>query len=77
VHDFVGRGGEDIFDPGLHTPFIQIATSSMSHRVIAAPTFDGHGISNNKTVTTRPPRAVGLHVGVTGFEVNCNLLGCG
>jgi hypothetical protein len=77
VHDFVGGGGKDVFDPRLHSSLIQIATASMSNRIVARPTVHSDGVSNNKTVTTRPARAEGLQVRITCFKVNCNLLSCG
>jgi hypothetical protein len=77
MHDFVGGGGEDVFDPSFHQAFIQIATASMSNRIVSGPPVHSDGISHNITVTTRPPGTKRFQIRVTSFEVNCYLLGCG
>jgi hypothetical protein len=77
VHDFVGWGGKYIPYPTFNKPFVKVATTAMSHRVIPRPTVNGDSVTNNKPIVARPTGTKRLHVRVTGFEVNCNLLSVG
>jgi hypothetical protein len=74
VHNLVGRGCENITDPTLNKALIKIAATSMSNRVVSAPTLHSNSVASNETIVARPSGAKRFHVRITGFEVNCNLL---
>ena len=61
----------------LNKPTVKIATASMSHRKVSSPAIDRDCVANHKAVPARPTGAKTLHIWVTRFQVNCDLLGCG
>ena len=77
MHNFVGRGFEDVRDPSFDKSFVKVASALMGDRIVARPSLNGDSIANNKTVVTRPARSKKFHMGVACFKVNCNLLDCG
>ena len=74
VHDLVCGCSQDVANPALHDALVQIPTASVSDRKIASPTVNSNSVTDNVAIISRPTRTQALHVRVTGFEVNCNLL---
>ena len=75
VHDLVRRRRENVSHPTLNNAAIKITATTMSHGIITGPTIHSDSIAHNETIVAWPTRPQRFHVGVAGFEVNCNLLG--
>ena len=75
MHDLVCAGGEDFLYPAINSGFVKVTTALMGNRVIAGPSVHSNSVANNKTIASGPARSKRLHIWVTSFEVNCNLLG--
>jgi hypothetical protein len=77
VHDLVAGQLKNATNETLDSLSVKVPSTLMRDGEVSGPSVNSKGVADNETVTTWPSWSHRFHVGVAGFEVNCNLLGAG
>ena len=77
MHDLVAGQLQDPLHPPFNDPLIEVAAALVRNREIPFPAVHRDRVADDIAVLAWPTGAHGLHVGVTGFQVDGDLCGLG